>query len=284
VCVAVRCPDTGCCLRQASIRSSSRPDLAHTHSSYNLPRVSLAASTQARLQHRATPDSSTLAARMDSKKGMRRARGVGSRWVDPTNVWWRHQTNNFITWKTPTTVNLDAVSLVFVIVALALSVGSVDGTGHTARDAGSFRVAFGSCNKAHLPQPLWKDVLSRSPDLWIWGGVSEHCTPLHSTSFGRARVHTVSLHRPPLSVPSFWIWGEGEASVDYPTVGVSVWVYLTGRARSPKIWNRLRMAQGQMQLQCHRSEKRVAPTAYSLYTHIKPHPNCTTPHAGQCLP
>ncbi len=33
-----------------------------------------------------------------------------------------------------------------------------------------FVVAFGSCNKSHLPQPLWKDILNDRPDVWIWGG------------------------------------------------------------------------------------------------------------------
>jgi len=33
-----------------------------------------------------------------------------------------------------------------------------------------FRIAFGSCNKHDEPQPLWKDIASEKPDLWIWLG------------------------------------------------------------------------------------------------------------------
>ncbi|WP_281542899.1 alkaline phosphatase D family protein [Maribacter aestuarii] len=33
-----------------------------------------------------------------------------------------------------------------------------------------FTIAFGSCNKASLPNLLWDDVLSSDPDVWIWGG------------------------------------------------------------------------------------------------------------------
>eukprot|EP00035_Acanthoeca_spectabilis_P040156 m.67710 g.67710 ORF g.67710 m.67710 type:complete len:433 (+) comp9876_c0_seq1:2927-4225(+) len=44
------------------------------------------------------------------------------------------------------------------------------GTSGGAGGSSGFRVAFGSCNKADRPQPLWRDVLSRKPDLWIWGG------------------------------------------------------------------------------------------------------------------
>lgn len=31
-------------------------------------------------------------------------------------------------------------------------------------------IAFGSCNRQHLPQPLWKPILAEKPDLWIWLG------------------------------------------------------------------------------------------------------------------
>lgn len=31
-------------------------------------------------------------------------------------------------------------------------------------------IAFGSCNKQDLPQPLWNPILEENPDLWIWLG------------------------------------------------------------------------------------------------------------------
>lgn len=31
-------------------------------------------------------------------------------------------------------------------------------------------LAFGSCNRQDLPQPLWKPILADQPDLWIWMG------------------------------------------------------------------------------------------------------------------
>mmetsp|Transcript_20427 Transcript_20427/g.53161 ORF Transcript_20427/g.53161 Transcript_20427/m.53161 type:complete len:437 (-) Transcript_20427:16-1326(-) len=39
-----------------------------------------------------------------------------------------------------------------------------------AREFAGLRVAFGSCSRITLPQALWPDILSRQPDLWIWGG------------------------------------------------------------------------------------------------------------------
>lgn len=32
------------------------------------------------------------------------------------------------------------------------------------------RIAFGSCNRSDLPQPLWTPVVAHNPDLWIWTG------------------------------------------------------------------------------------------------------------------
>lgn len=37
-------------------------------------------------------------------------------------------------------------------------------------DASPTRLLFGSCNDARLAQPLWPRILSRRPDVWIWGG------------------------------------------------------------------------------------------------------------------
>ena len=31
-------------------------------------------------------------------------------------------------------------------------------------------IAFGSCNRDELPQPLWPIIADQKPDLWIWGG------------------------------------------------------------------------------------------------------------------
>ncbi len=32
------------------------------------------------------------------------------------------------------------------------------------------RIAFGSCNKQNLPQPMWTEILSFRPQLWVWLG------------------------------------------------------------------------------------------------------------------
>ncbi len=48
---------------------------------------------------------------------------------------------------------------------------TIDKTNYTFKsNEKEFTIAFGSCNKHHLDQPLWDDILLQSPDLWIWLG------------------------------------------------------------------------------------------------------------------
>lgn len=37
-------------------------------------------------------------------------------------------------------------------------------------EAADFVIAFGSCNKQNLPQPLWEPIQQHKPDVFIWGG------------------------------------------------------------------------------------------------------------------
>jgi len=39
-----------------------------------------------------------------------------------------------------------------------------------AKNNTTSRLVFGSCNKVHLPQPLWPYVRARNPKAWIWAG------------------------------------------------------------------------------------------------------------------
>lgn len=40
----------------------------------------------------------------------------------------------------------------------------------TAPSGDITRIAFGSCNRSDLPQPLWSPILETNPDLWVWVG------------------------------------------------------------------------------------------------------------------
>lgn len=39
------------------------------------------------------------------------------------------------------------------------------------------KIALGSCAKQDLAQPIWRDISSYKPDLWIWLGDNIYCTP-----------------------------------------------------------------------------------------------------------
>ncbi len=41
---------------------------------------------------------------------------------------------------------------------------------YTVKPPHVFRIAFGSCSKHDLPQPLWKHIVAEKPDVWIWLG------------------------------------------------------------------------------------------------------------------
>ncbi len=37
-------------------------------------------------------------------------------------------------------------------------------------ESADFTIAFGSCNRQNLPQPLWEPIKANNPDVFIWGG------------------------------------------------------------------------------------------------------------------
>lgn len=48
--------------------------------------------------------------------------------------------------------------------------GSQNSTSAKAQTQALTRIAFGSCSKHNMPQPLWNDILATQPQLWIWLG------------------------------------------------------------------------------------------------------------------
>jgi alkaline phosphatase D len=42
--------------------------------------------------------------------------------------------------------------------------------GKSRKEAPLSTIAFGSCNRQNLPQPLWTEILSQRPQLWVWLG------------------------------------------------------------------------------------------------------------------
>lgn len=52
----------------------------------------------------------------------------------------------------------------------APAAGSQNSTAATIKTPPLTRIAFGSCSKHDLPQPLWPSILANQPQLWIWLG------------------------------------------------------------------------------------------------------------------
>lgn len=52
----------------------------------------------------------------------------------------------------------------------AAALVQVDATQNTQTLDRVKRFVFGSCNKQYLPQPLWKNIIADSPDLFLWTG------------------------------------------------------------------------------------------------------------------
>jgi alkaline phosphatase D len=61
--------------------------------------------------------------------------------------------------------NKIAISCLLLILA-----GFLYTRGVSAQQAAEIKIAFGSCNKHDLPQPLWKPILQDAPDVFMWLG------------------------------------------------------------------------------------------------------------------
>lgn len=54
-----------------------------------------------------------------------------------------------------------------LIMGLLLHLGSPTAMAQRKKE---LTIAFGSCNRQNLPQPMWKPISAEKPDLWIWLG------------------------------------------------------------------------------------------------------------------
>jgi alkaline phosphatase D len=86
------------------------------------------------------------------------------------------------------------------------------------------RIAFGSCNREGLPQPLWSPILATHPDLWIWLGdnISADTEDMEVMRQKYARqLANAGYKQLQASVPVIGIWddhdyGANNAGKEYP--------------------------------------------------------------------
>jgi len=89
-------------------------------------------------------------------------------------------------------------ALIAAVFLACPAVATKEGPSPVPRPPGrSTRVLFGSCNRAQWSQPLWKHVLARSPDAWIWAGdnVYGDRTEGIDWSTGKIRAHPATEER-----------------------------------------------------------------------------------------
>jgi alkaline phosphatase D len=86
------------------------------------------------------------------------------------------------------------------------------------------RIAFGSCNREWLPQPLWKPILATQPDLWIWLGdniyADTHDMDVMRQKYAMQRADA-GYRRLQASVPVIGVWddhdyGANNVGKEYP--------------------------------------------------------------------
>lgn len=47
------------------------------------------------------------------------------------------------------------------------------------------RIAFGSCSREDLPQPLWMPIVNQRPGLWIWLGDNVYADTADMAAYAR---------------------------------------------------------------------------------------------------
>jgi alkaline phosphatase D len=61
------------------------------------------------------------------------------------------------------------------------------------------KIAFGSCAKQDLAQPLWQDIIANKPDVWVWLGDNIYVTPQATVEKMKQRC-TAQLQNPDYQV------------------------------------------------------------------------------------
>ncbi len=85
-------------------------------------------------------------------------------------------------------------------------------------------IAFGSCNRQNLPQPLWEVIAAREPDLWIWCGdniygdsrEAEVLEEKYRQQFERPEYAAFRERFPVIGTWDDHDYGENNAGADYP--------------------------------------------------------------------
>jgi alkaline phosphatase D len=89
---------------------------------------------------------------------------------------------------------------------------------------GAFTLAFGSCSKPNLPQPLWTDVRALRPDVWAWIGDNvyadtediSHTQKLYRAQSERSDYAAVVAETRVVGIWDDHDFGRNDAGSEYP--------------------------------------------------------------------
>lgn len=91
------------------------------------------------------------------------------------------------------------------------------------------RIAFGSCNRQDLPQPMWSTIAGNAPDLWIWLGDNLYADSrdpkvireAYETQFNQPDYSAFRQTFPIIGTWDDHDYGEDNAGKDFPAKRVS---------------------------------------------------------------
>ena len=69
----------------------------------------------------------------------------------------------------PQRLLLTTIALILILLTSS-STSSSSASSNAKQHSGKARILYGSCHSTKLNSPLWTHILSREPDLWIFGG------------------------------------------------------------------------------------------------------------------
>ena len=118
------------------------------------------------------------------------------------------------------------------------------------------KVAFGSCNKSDLPQPIWNAVLKSAPDVFIWTGDNIYADSRNMNDFVKkydAQLNNEGYRRVKDSIQVIGTWndhdyGENDAGKEFPKKKESrdLALEFLGVEKSHPVWQREGMYQSYM--------------------------------------
>ena len=80
-----------------------------------------------------------------------------------------------------------------------------------------FTLAFGSCNRQELPQPLWEPILQNNPDIFLWGGDNIYADTEDMQELWQGyqqQLQNAGYQKLLQQIPVTWVWDDHDYGVN----------------------------------------------------------------------